>query len=97
MSEDNYPTQGNSFETFESVMDRRLMHFTADTLNQEVKIKLRGNSKQYTGILHAIDPSSFSIIVQNFSGTDERAEFKIIQLSQLEYFVAVNGKPERKV
>ena len=54
-------------------MDRRLMRFTADSLNQEIKIKLKGSSKQYTGLLHAIDPSSFSIIVQNFSGTDEKA------------------------
>lgn len=39
--------------------------------------------KQYTGLMHAIDPSTFSIIVQNFAGADERAEFKVLQLSQI--------------
>jgi small nuclear ribonucleoprotein (snRNP)-like protein len=71
--EDRYAQQATSSETFESVLQRRLMRFTADTLNQEIKIKLRGSMKQYTGLLHAIDPFTFSIIVQNFSGADERA------------------------
>ena len=73
-------------------MERRLLHFTAACLNQEMRIKLRGNGKQYTGILHALDPTSFSIIVHNFAGADERAEFKILQLSQLEYFAVANSK-----
>lgn len=89
MSEENCGGQGSGGETFESVMERRLMRFSMECLNQEVKVKLRGSMKQYSGVLHAIDPSSFAIIVQNFSGADERAEFKVIQLSQLEYFAVV--------
>jgi small nuclear ribonucleoprotein (snRNP)-like protein len=73
MSEEDSSLQSTFNETFESVMQRRLMRFTADSLNQEVKIKLRGSMKQYTGLMHAIDPFNFSIIIQNFSGADERA------------------------
>jgi small nuclear ribonucleoprotein (snRNP)-like protein len=96
MSEDNFTAHSSPSETFDSVMERRLMRFTADSLGQEVKVKLRGSLKQYSGVLHAIDPSSFAIIIQNFSGADERAEFKVIQLGQLEYLIASNCRTERK-
>lgn len=51
-----------------------------DCLNQEIKIKLKNSSKIYCGILHAIDPFTFNIVVQNFIGSDDRAEFKVISL-----------------
>jgi small nuclear ribonucleoprotein (snRNP)-like protein len=76
-------------------MERRLMKFTIDSLNQEIRIKLKNNSKYYSGLLHSIDPVSFSIIVHNFSGIDERAEFKLLHLNQIDYF-AVTPKAEKK-
>ena len=44
-----------------------------DAINQPIKIKLKNSNKVYSGILHAFDPSSFSIVVQNFMGVDDRA------------------------
>jgi len=46
----------------------------------------------YSGILHAIDPQTLSIIIQNFIGVDERAEFKVINLSQMDYFTVAPSK-----
>jgi small nuclear ribonucleoprotein (snRNP)-like protein len=62
-----------------------------DTLNQEIKIKLKNSSKIYTGTLHALDPFSFNIVVQNFVGIDDRAEFKVISLQEIEYFTVYKG------
>lgn len=59
------------------------MAFTMATLNQEIKIKLKQSSKIYSGTLHAFDPYSFSIIVQNFYGMDDRAEYKIVSLQEI--------------
>jgi len=42
-----------------------------------------------------MDPISFSIIVHNFSGIDERAEYKLINLNQIDYFT-VTPKAEKK-
>ena len=60
-----------------------------DAMNQPIKIKLKNSNKVYSGILHAFDPSSFSIVVQNFMGVDDRAEFKVISLKELDYFTVV--------
>ena len=64
-------------------MDRRLMIFTMEAINQEIRIKLKNSNKMYSGILHSFDPFSFSVIVQNFYGSDDRAEFKVIGLPEI--------------
>lgn len=56
------------------------MMFTMDCINQEIKIKLKNSNKIYNGTLQAFNPVNFSIIVQNFIGSDDKAEYKIISL-----------------
>ena len=80
MSEDNKTSVSTSNETFQNIMDRRLMMFTMDCINQEIKIKLKNSNKIYSGTLQAFNPFNFSIIVQNFIGSDDKAEYKIISL-----------------
>jgi small nuclear ribonucleoprotein (snRNP)-like protein len=85
MSEDNSGAQGG-FETFENIMGRRLMQFTMECMNHEIRIKLKSSSKLYSGNLHALDPTTLSIVVHNFNGIDERAEYKVISLNQIDFF-----------
>jgi small nuclear ribonucleoprotein (snRNP)-like protein len=73
-------------------MDRRLMMFTIEALNQHLKIKLKNSNKIYSGTLQAFDPFTFSIVVQNFIGADDRAEFKVISLQEIEYFTVESNK-----
>jgi small nuclear ribonucleoprotein (snRNP)-like protein len=44
-----------------------------DSLNQEIKIKIKNSPKLYNGILHAIDPFTMNLIIQNFVGVDEKS------------------------
>lgn len=46
--------------------------------------------------MHAIDPFSFNIVLQNFVGIDDRAEFKVISLQEIDYFTAASANLEKK-
>jgi len=80
MSEGGRTNNSSTSEAFETVMDRRLMMFTMEALNEPIKIKLKNSNKIYSGTLHSFDPYDFSIVVHNFIGADDRAEFKVLTL-----------------
>ena len=59
------------------------MIFTLESMNQPVKIKLKQSNKIYSGILHAFEPTNFNIVVRNFVGPDDKAEYKVISFPEL--------------
>lgn len=66
-----------------------------EALNQPIKIKLKNSNKIYSGTLHSFDPYNFSIVVHNFIGADDRAEFKVITLPEMEHFTLTSAKTEK--
>ena len=85
MSSDHITSPKKDYETFDSIMQRRLMIFTMSSIGREVKLKLKNVNQLYGGQLYALDPTSFSLVIRNFSGVDERADFKVLTLRQTEY------------
>ena len=94
MSEGGLTHNSTINETFESIMNRRLMKYTMEIMNQPIKIKLKNSNKVYSGILHAFDPISYGIVVQHFMGADDRADFKVIGLKEIDFFSAEAGNQQ---
>lgn len=83
---------GDTDEDFEAIMNRRLAKFTMSCLQQEIRVKLKGNFKIYTGTLNCFDPVSLAIIVNNCSGMDERTELKILRFEEIDYYFVTKNK-----